>query len=66
MRSLILDPEFFKSLASSTKLAKYAEKSLVETVRRPAIMQAVKGLLSAGPKRSATYVLDKMLKRLGY
>lgn len=51
------------ALASYPDLAKLVQKSLADTVRVPAITQALKGLVSAGTFRSLLYVKEKLGKR---
>ncbi|KAI8803857.1 mitochondrial matrix Mmp37 [Cladochytrium replicatum] len=59
----IEDSKVAQSIASSPQLSQYVSKALVETVRAPALVQSVKGLVTAGPIRSAVYVSEKLKKQ---
>eukprot|EP00842_Homolaphlyctis_polyrhiza_P000894 jgi/Hompol1/1805/HPOL_000513-RA len=58
-------PFFSQSIAESPDLPYYVEKSLSEIVAMPALTQSIKGLFTAGPLRSISYVGEKLSKMLG-
>ncbi|KAI8805050.1 Mmp37-domain-containing protein [Cladochytrium replicatum] len=60
---VIEDSKVAQSIASSPQLPQYVSKALVETVRAPALVQSIKGLVTAGPLRSAVYVSEKLKKQ---
>ncbi|KAJ1554048.1 Mitochondrial translocator assembly and maintenance protein 41 [Nowakowskiella sp. JEL0078] len=57
------EPKFSLSLASSFDLSKVTSKALEDTVKWTAISQSLKGIITAGPLRSLTYIAEKLSKR---
>ncbi|KAI9206532.1 mitochondrial matrix Mmp37 [Polychytrium aggregatum] len=59
------EPLFSQSVVSSPHFEEYVGKGLARVVGRPALVQSIKGLVTAGPARSAAYVSAKLKKRVG-
>lgn len=56
------EPHFSQSVVNSPEVGEYIRKGIAEIIRKPAIIQAVKGVLSAGIGRSVKYGLQKISK----
>ncbi|KAJ3383334.1 Protein RRP5 [Entophlyctis sp. JEL0112] len=61
--SIALSVEVCQKVAASPNIKMFVEKAISDTVRWPAITQSLKGLATAGPTKSFSYIGEKLSKR---